>query len=62
MKSIPQEQYAKGFLGEPLSRTMKQLWLNRIRLTDQTKLLHWIAPEDDVVLGSYSHENIKQCM
>ena len=35
----------------------------RIRLTDQTKLLHWIIlPEDDVVFGSYSHENIKQCM
>jgi len=43
--------YAKGFLGEPLSKTMKQLRLNRIQLTNQTELLHWIiSPEDAVVL------------
>ena len=42
---------------------MKQLCLNRIRLTNQTELLHWIiSPEDDVVFGSYSPENIQQCM
>jgi hypothetical protein len=46
LESIPEEQYAKGFLGELLSKIRKQIWLKRKQLTNQTELLHWIiSPE-----------------